>query len=435
MFNYITRRPAQGVAQRNEQGRAANGIPPIHEMGAMLRKRREAMGATLAEVETATKIRQKYLAALEADEWQLLPGEVVGRGFLRNYAAYLGLDSNELIERRRAVADPSLANALAGTSAVSALPPPRQVDYRPKDVPLHEEEDGIEQRRELRVGPILATAGVVLLLLFVIWVATLFGGRVINGVGGMIEGVQAWATTTFSRPEPSPTPQLQVAASNQAPTFTPTTMIVATPANSSAESVATATPDTSGLILMPTATPTPLGDAQATANAPAEAPAQPEADNAAAAAAPAPVEPPPITPTPTELPTEAPTEAPTEIPTETPTETPTEVAAAVVPPVCPDSRVVLTSPGSNAVVSGDVGVVGSATHEMFQYYKLEFAPGAGASDGFVYFAGAEAPVQGGLLGTFSSSAVANGAYTIRLIVVDQTGNFPPPCQVTIFVQN
>ena len=70
----------------------------------MLRKRREAMGASLAEVEAATKIRQKYLAALEADEWSLLPGEVVGRGFLRNYASYLGLDSTELIERRGGVA-------------------------------------------------------------------------------------------------------------------------------------------------------------------------------------------------------------------------------------------------------------------------------------------------------------------------------------------
>src|SRR5690606_9666245 len=113
MFNYISRRPAPG-AQRDNGNRNA-GAPPMHELGAMLRKRREAMGATLAEVEAATKIRQKYLAALEADEWQLLPGEVVGRGFLRNYAAYLALDATEMIERRRAVADPSLASVLSST--------------------------------------------------------------------------------------------------------------------------------------------------------------------------------------------------------------------------------------------------------------------------------------------------------------------------------
>ena len=68
-------------------------MPSIQELGAMLRERREAMGASLAEVETATRIRQKYLAALESDEWHLLPGEVIGRGFLRNYSTYLGLDS------------------------------------------------------------------------------------------------------------------------------------------------------------------------------------------------------------------------------------------------------------------------------------------------------------------------------------------------------
>jgi len=77
-------------------------------LGAALRERREALGASLAEVEAATKIRQKYLSALEADEWQLLPGEVVGRGFLRNYAAYLGLEPTDIVDRRRAVADPSL---------------------------------------------------------------------------------------------------------------------------------------------------------------------------------------------------------------------------------------------------------------------------------------------------------------------------------------
>jgi hypothetical protein len=46
------------------------------QIGPILRERREAMGVTLAEAEVATRIRQKYLAALESDEWNLLPGRL-----------------------------------------------------------------------------------------------------------------------------------------------------------------------------------------------------------------------------------------------------------------------------------------------------------------------------------------------------------------------
>lgn len=402
----------------------------MHELGAMLRKRREAMGATLAEVETATKIRQKYLAALEADEWQLLPGEVVGRGFLRNYATYLGLDANELIERRRAVADPSLAIALAGTSAASALPPQRPVDYRPKDVPLHEEDEGIEQRRELRLGPFFATAGVVVLLILVLWGVTAFGGRVLSGVGALFTGTQEWASSVMSPATATPTEPAQVAAvGDNIPTFTPTAEIPATPAGASSEVQEDAANrgvggESAQVNLVPTATPTPLAEGAAVA---------PTATTQVEVSPPTETSPPePPTPTPTDTPA---AEPPTPTPTDTPEDTPTPEPPLVVAPACPDPRAVISAPGVNAVVSGNVSVTGRAAHEIFEYYKLEYAPGADAADGFFYFGGANSQVEGGLLGAFSSSAVANGVYTIRLTVVDQTGNFPPPCQVTVVVQN
>jgi hypothetical protein len=43
-------------------------------------------------------------------------------------------------------------------------------------------------------------------------------------------------------------------------------------------------------------------------------------------------------------------------------------------------------------------------------------------------------VAGGVLGTFNSGSYPAGTYTLRLVVVDQTGNYPTPCQVTITVQ-
>jgi hypothetical protein len=96
---------------------------------------------------------------------------------------------------------------------------------------------------------------------------------------------------------------------------------------------------------------------------------------------------------------------------------------------------VISSPGVNQVVSGVIPIVGSASHEAFNFYKLEFASGANAGDGYVYFDGTAAPIQGGVLGNFNTTGLANGAYTIQLVVVDQTANYPPPCRVTVNVQN
>jgi hypothetical protein len=53
------------------------------------------------EVETRTKIRAKYLRAMENDEWDLLPGEVYARSFLRTYGQFLGLDTRPLIDEFR----------------------------------------------------------------------------------------------------------------------------------------------------------------------------------------------------------------------------------------------------------------------------------------------------------------------------------------------
>ena len=55
----------------------------------------------MTEVEAATKIRAKYLRALESEEWDLLPGSTFVKTFLRTYADYLGLDSRVLVEEYR----------------------------------------------------------------------------------------------------------------------------------------------------------------------------------------------------------------------------------------------------------------------------------------------------------------------------------------------
>jgi cytoskeletal protein RodZ len=62
------------------------------ELGELLRKAREDKGLSLAQVEEATKIRHAYLQALEEEDFDRLPAPVYVKGFLKNYALFLGLD-------------------------------------------------------------------------------------------------------------------------------------------------------------------------------------------------------------------------------------------------------------------------------------------------------------------------------------------------------
>ncbi len=68
------------------------------EIGSTLREARMRARIDITEVEQATKIRAKYLRALENEEWSLLPGSTFIKSFLREYADYLGLDARSLVE-------------------------------------------------------------------------------------------------------------------------------------------------------------------------------------------------------------------------------------------------------------------------------------------------------------------------------------------------
>ena len=68
------------------------------EIGPTLREARMRARIDITEVEQATKIRAKYLRAIENEEWSLLPGSTFIKSFLREYADYLGLDARSLVE-------------------------------------------------------------------------------------------------------------------------------------------------------------------------------------------------------------------------------------------------------------------------------------------------------------------------------------------------
>ncbi len=71
------------------------------DLGAKLRQAREEKGVTLEEIFAETKIQVRHLKALEEEDFRLFPGEVYVRGALRNYAAVVGLDYQEVLSLYR----------------------------------------------------------------------------------------------------------------------------------------------------------------------------------------------------------------------------------------------------------------------------------------------------------------------------------------------
>ena len=96
------------------------------ELGSWLRQAREAKRLSLEDVERETRIRAQFLAALEEEDFSRLPGDVYTRGFLRNYASFLGLDPNEALRRyKELIAQPN--NGESGPAARLSLDEPVEV--------------------------------------------------------------------------------------------------------------------------------------------------------------------------------------------------------------------------------------------------------------------------------------------------------------------
>jgi cytoskeletal protein RodZ len=97
-----TRDQARRAADvRADVGRTAVTAEPAPGLPERLYAARERKGVDLYRAERDTKIRARYLDALERGEWKALPGAVYTKGFLRNYALYLGLDPEDVLRQWR----------------------------------------------------------------------------------------------------------------------------------------------------------------------------------------------------------------------------------------------------------------------------------------------------------------------------------------------
>lgn len=91
------------------------------EIGPTLREARIRRKIDLTEIEERTKIRVRYLRALENEEWDLLPGPTYTRSFIRTYASFLGLDGERLADDFRRFEEEQVAEPAAPQP--SGMPP------------------------------------------------------------------------------------------------------------------------------------------------------------------------------------------------------------------------------------------------------------------------------------------------------------------------
>lgn len=73
--------------------------PELRSFGEELRKEREIRGISIKEIADATKVSSRFLEAIERNDFDRLPAPVFTRGFIREYARYLGLNSDDAVNR------------------------------------------------------------------------------------------------------------------------------------------------------------------------------------------------------------------------------------------------------------------------------------------------------------------------------------------------
>lgn len=83
----------------DQEPQGQGGASELASFGEELRREREIRGISLKEIADATKISRRFLDALERNDHRTLPAPVFTRGFVREYARYVGLNAEEMVNR------------------------------------------------------------------------------------------------------------------------------------------------------------------------------------------------------------------------------------------------------------------------------------------------------------------------------------------------
>ena len=124
--------PAEDVGETARQPVASGELSGAAGVGASLRAAREARNLSIADAAQALKLGPRQVEALEAENWPALPGNTMIRGFVRNYARLLGIDSDQLMHGLDAAQLQQTAQlqVSAGTSASLPYSGSRRVERR-----------------------------------------------------------------------------------------------------------------------------------------------------------------------------------------------------------------------------------------------------------------------------------------------------------------
>lgn len=104
----------------------------MQQVGDILRSEREKKGLTVKDIESATSIRALYIQAIEDGEFKVIPGEVYLKGFIRNYANYLGLNGQEMVDLYRQSQAPASVTPETAAEVKAAITPSPSADTEPK---------------------------------------------------------------------------------------------------------------------------------------------------------------------------------------------------------------------------------------------------------------------------------------------------------------
>lgn len=83
----------------DQEPQGQGGVSELASFGEELRREREIRGISLKEIADATKVSKRFLEALERNDHRTLPAPVFTRGFVREYARYVGLNVEEIVNR------------------------------------------------------------------------------------------------------------------------------------------------------------------------------------------------------------------------------------------------------------------------------------------------------------------------------------------------
>ncbi|MDF2631127.1 MAG: hypothetical protein K0R39_4958, partial [Symbiobacteriaceae bacterium] len=121
----------------------------MDEIGRRLRAAREARGISLEVAEDETKIRRKYIEALEAGQEAVLPGDAYIKGFLRTYGNYLGLDGTALVDEYKHLKEQPADGHAPAAGGLPRQPAPRQTPTS-DDARREERREALRRERAAR---------------------------------------------------------------------------------------------------------------------------------------------------------------------------------------------------------------------------------------------------------------------------------------------